>query len=120
MPPGNPHHTNNTHVPARLLTQECSFSILWPVQPAPAALCHLFCLPSCSYKLAENGERITAYFKPSDSSSSVPSSDGNTFSRTDTAPGIAVEAQLLVASDGYFSRVRKQCVNDGPPQVWTL
>jgi 2-polyprenyl-6-methoxyphenol hydroxylase-like FAD-dependent oxidoreductase len=28
-----------------------------------------------------------------------------------------VEAQLLVASDGYFSRVRKQCVNDGPPQV---
>lgn len=66
--------------------------------------------------MSESGERITAYFKPS-GSSSVPSSGGSSFSRTNAAPSIAVEAQLLVASDGYFSRVRKQCVNDGPPQV---
>ena len=27
----------------------------------------------------------------------------------------SVRAKLLVGADGYFSRVRKQCLNDGPP-----
>ena len=26
-----------------------------------------------------------------------------------------VNAQLLIGADGYFSRIRKQCLNDGPP-----
>ncbi len=26
-----------------------------------------------------------------------------------------VTAKLLVAADGYFSRVRQQCIDDGPP-----
>ena len=26
-----------------------------------------------------------------------------------------VHAQLLIGADGYFSRIRKQCLNDGPP-----
>jgi hypothetical protein len=30
---------------------------------------------------------------------------------------MAVTSQLLVASDGYFSRVRRQCLDDGPPEV---
>jgi 2-polyprenyl-6-methoxyphenol hydroxylase-like FAD-dependent oxidoreductase len=30
---------------------------------------------------------------------------------------VSVQAQLLVAADGYFSRVRRQCLDDGPPQV---
>ena len=27
----------------------------------------------------------------------------------------AVHAKLLVGADGYFSKVRSQCLNDGPP-----
>ena len=27
----------------------------------------------------------------------------------------SVHAKLLVGADGYFSRIRKQCLNDGPP-----
>ena len=26
-----------------------------------------------------------------------------------------VRAKILIGADGYFSRVRKQCLNDGPP-----
>jgi len=27
----------------------------------------------------------------------------------------SVRAKVLVGADGYFSRIRKQCLNDGPP-----
>ena len=27
----------------------------------------------------------------------------------------SVRAKVLVGADGYFSRVRNQCLNDGPP-----
>lgn len=27
----------------------------------------------------------------------------------------SVRAKVLIGADGYFSRVRKQCLNDGPP-----
>ena len=27
----------------------------------------------------------------------------------------SVRAKILIGADGYFSRVRKQCLNDGPP-----
>ena len=27
----------------------------------------------------------------------------------------SVHAKILIGADGYFSRVRKQCLNDGPP-----
>lgn len=27
-----------------------------------------------------------------------------------------VHTKLLIGADGYFSKVRKQCLNDGPPQ----
>ena len=27
----------------------------------------------------------------------------------------SVHAKVLIGADGYFSRVRKQCLNDGPP-----
>ena len=27
----------------------------------------------------------------------------------------SVHAKLLIGADGYFSRIRKQCLNDGPP-----
>ena len=27
----------------------------------------------------------------------------------------SVHAKVLVGADGYFSRIRKQCLNDGPP-----
>lgn len=30
---------------------------------------------------------------------------------------VSVTAKLLVAADGYFSRVRRQCLADGPPEV---
>jgi hypothetical protein len=30
---------------------------------------------------------------------------------------VAVISRLVVASDGYFSRVRRQCLDDGPPEV---
>lgn len=85
-----------------------------PPVPAPHPYQH------CSYELAQDageGDHITAFFKPSSSSSTLPSSGGSTFSRTEPAPLVAVKAQLLVASDGYFSRVRKQCLADGPPVV---
>lgn len=26
-----------------------------------------------------------------------------------------VQAKVLIGADGYFSRIRKQCLNDGPP-----
>ena len=26
-----------------------------------------------------------------------------------------VRAKVLIGADGYFSRIRKQCLNDGPP-----
>ena len=28
----------------------------------------------------------------------------------------SVRAKILVGADGYFSKVRKQCLDDGPPQ----
>lgn len=27
----------------------------------------------------------------------------------------SVHAKVLIGADGYFSRIRKQCLNDGPP-----
>lgn len=27
----------------------------------------------------------------------------------------AVHAKLLIRADGYFSKIRQQCLNDGPP-----
>ena len=27
----------------------------------------------------------------------------------------SVRAKLLIGADGYFSRIRKQCLDDGPP-----
>lgn len=27
----------------------------------------------------------------------------------------SVRAKVLIGADGYFSRIRKQCLNDGPP-----
>ena len=27
----------------------------------------------------------------------------------------SVRARILIGADGYFSRIRKQCLNDGPP-----
>lgn len=27
----------------------------------------------------------------------------------------SVRAKILIGADGYFSRIRKQCLNDGPP-----
>lgn len=75
----------------------------------------------CSYELSPSSGHVTAFFKPG-SSSSLTASDGSTYSRTATlGPGPdAVKARLLVASDGYFSSVRRQCLNDGPPQVRTM
>lgn len=40
----------------------------------------------------------------------------------------SVRAKILIGADGYFSRIRKQCLNDGPPMfavrasspVWSL
>ena len=28
----------------------------------------------------------------------------------------AVHAKLLIGADGYFSKIRQQCLNDGPPE----
>jgi 2-polyprenyl-6-methoxyphenol hydroxylase-like FAD-dependent oxidoreductase len=81
----------------------------------------LSCLSlGCSYELSPDSGHVTAFFKPS-SSSSLTASDGSTYSRTGAlgAGPVAVKARLLIASDGYFSSVRRQCLNDGPPQVGT-
>jgi len=93
------------------------------------------------YEAASDFDSVTAYFVPSDRSQSSSSSALTQPAPQATAAGdeaaaeqreaggqlqqqgghtagcTAVKAQLLVASDGYFSRVRRQCLADGPPEV---
>lgn len=84
--------------------------------------CHVYA-DDDSYETSPDSEHVTAYFKPSQGSSGlVSSSSGSTYSKSVSAPAagssvVAVKARVLVASDGYFSRVRKQCMDDGPPTV---
>lgn len=93
----------------------------------PAALCAPARHTPCSYETSPDDSSITAYFKPSagvnsvdnNSSSRLRAGDGSSYSKSasDDDGRVAVQAKLLVASDGYFSRVRRQCLDDGLPQV---
>jgi 2-polyprenyl-6-methoxyphenol hydroxylase-like FAD-dependent oxidoreductase len=49
----------------------------------------------------------------------VAAANGSTYSRLQggSSGGVSVRARVLVGCDGYFSRVRRQCLNDGPPVV---
>ena len=51
-----------------------------------------YCLQVASYE--EDADGVTLHFD-----------DGHS----------AVQAKVLIGADGYFSRIRKQCLNDGPP-----
>lgn len=66
--------------------------------------------PVCRYECAD-GSIITAYFKPARAAAAAAEEPAA------SPQCIAVKARLLVAADGYFSRVRRQCLADGPPEV---
>jgi hypothetical protein len=91
----------------------------------------------CRYECAEGSNTITAHFRPVRTSiTAAAAAAGAPDAEQPQAPdncngvesaqpqdaaastkGITVTARLLVAADGYFSRVRRQCLADGPPEV---
>jgi hypothetical protein len=93
-------------------------------------MCTIPCRPVLHfrYECAEGSSIITAYFKPARAAAAAGAEEPSAAAKGPAAAAaaegpaappkcIAVTAHLLVASDGYFSRVRRQCLADGPPEV---
>jgi hypothetical protein len=77
----------------------------------PAAACPRTI--TTSYEDSPDGSHVTAFFKPTTNSDSNAT---NSSLQPAGSEAVAVQAKVLVGCDGYFSRVRRQCLDDGLPQ----
>jgi 2-polyprenyl-6-methoxyphenol hydroxylase-like FAD-dependent oxidoreductase len=80
--------------------------------------CHVLTAMLCRYEDADAGDCITSHFRGTTNAASITTAASTAQEQQQQQPaGVSVSAQLLVAADGYFSRVRRQCLADGPPEV---
>lgn len=80
--------------------------------------CHVLTAMLCRYEDADAGDCITSHFRGTTNAASITTAASTAQEQQQQQPaGVSVSAQLLVAADGYFSRVRRQCLGDGPPEV---
>jgi hypothetical protein len=80
--------------------------------------CRVLTAMLCRYEDAEARDCITSHFRGTINAAGVTTAASTAQEQQQQQPaGVSVSAQLLVAADGYFSRVRRQCLGDGPPEV---
>jgi 2-polyprenyl-6-methoxyphenol hydroxylase-like FAD-dependent oxidoreductase len=71
--------------------------------------------PLCSYTEDAPSGAVTVHFNTSKGNDRNSINTDSSSSSSSSSPS-QVSASLLVAADGYFSRVRRQCLDDGPPE----